>query len=613
MDTREPNSRMDAEKRNFLGMPIDPKIVVLLFFTLIAVLAVAVGAKAVATFDLGGGGHLIRVPGNYSTIQAAINAAGTGDIIQVQPGVYNENLTINKPLTLVADSFDPIDPAKNVTVIDGGGRATAIMIPAGLPQMPVIQGFVIRNSTDGILAYSEFIAEYNYFYSANNLMSYQQGSGGINRNNVYFQAGSNAIRLDNMDRPLMIENNRIMYSTADGIEISLQKGTTPFATAMIDIRNNMIVGNGEDGIQLIQHPGTPEDTNRRFMIAGNLFANNRKAGLGFMSNANTVEDYSAAGLAEAVRAFNNTFYGNDYGISGGGNLVTFNNIIANAITRGTWKVQGAVGSNAVVAYTLFHNNSVHAEQSNLAAGVILDVDPLFVAAPNAGPDGTWGTVDDDFSGLVLQSNSPAVDKGVAQFVANNGEAVPPSPIVFAGAAPDLGWREVGAPIFMTPVATLISSITPPATFTPVALTPSPTATATLASPTPVPATATSTAGIPSPTLTTTPASPTASLTITPTAQLAIQSINPIGAQANTTVIITITGSGFQNGAIVTFEGVQGLPQEVTAVQVQNSSTILVTVNARNDGSSGTQVWDVRITNPDQSTAVLLDAFTVTPG
>ena len=613
MDTREPNSRMDAEKKYFLGMPIDPKIVVLLFFALIAVLAAAVGAKAVATFDLGGGGHLIRVPGNYSTIQAAINAAGTGDIIQVQPGVYNENLTINKPVTLVADSFDPIDPVKNLTVIDGGGRATAIMILAGLPQMPVIQGFVIRNSTDGILAYSEFIAEYNYFYSANNLMSYQQGSGGINRNNVYFQAGSNAIRLDNMDRPLMIENNRIMYSTADGIEISLQKGTTPFATTMIDIRNNMIVGNGEDGIQLIQHPGTPEDSNRRFMIAGNLFASNRKAGLGFMPNANTVEDYSAAGLAEAVRVFNNTFYGNDYGISGGGNLVTFNNIIANSITRGTWKVQGPAGSNAVVAYTLFHNNSVHAEQSNLAAGVILDVDPLFVAAPNAGPDGAWGTVDDDFSGLVLQSSSPAADKGVAQLVANNGEAVPPSPIVFEGAAPDLGWREVGAPIFMTPVATLISSIMPPATFTPAALTPSPTA--TLASPTPFPASATATAtmGIPSATLTANPSSPTASITITPTAQLAIQSINPIGAQANTTVIITITGSGFQNGAIVTFEGGQGLPQEVTAVQVVNSNTIMVTVNARNDGSAGTQVWDIRVTNPDQSTGVLLDAFTVTPG
>ena len=99
METREPNSRMDAEKKNFLGMPIDPKIVVLLFLTLIAVLVVAVGAKAVAMLDLGGGGHLIRVPGNYSTIQAAINAAGSGDIIQVQPGVYNESLTINKPVS----------------------------------------------------------------------------------------------------------------------------------------------------------------------------------------------------------------------------------------------------------------------------------------------------------------------------------------------------------------------------------------------------------------------------------------------------------------------------------------------------------------------------------
>jgi len=94
--------------------------------------------------------------------------------------------------------------------------------------------------------------------------------------------------------------------------------------------------------------------------------------------------------------------------------------------------------------------------------------------------------------------------------------------------------------------------------------------------------------------------------------LAIQSINPIGAQANTTVVITISGSGFQNGAVVNFEGGQGLAQEVVATQVLNSNTIMVTVNVRNDGSVGTQVWDVRVTNPDQSTAVLLDAFTVTP-
>jgi hypothetical protein len=382
---------------------------------------------------------------------------------------------------------------------------------------------------------------------------------------------------------------------------------------MIDIRNNMILGNGGDGIQIIQHPGNPEDTNRRFFIAGNLFANNRKAGLGFMPNANTIEDYTGAGLGEAVRAFNNTFYGNDYGISGGGNLVTFNNIIANSITRGAWKVQSPPGGNAVIAYTLFHNNKIHADQSNLGAGIMLDVDPLFEAAPNAGPDGTWATVDDDFSGLVLRADSPAIDKGVTQYTANNGELVPPSPIaVFAGAAPDLGWREVGAPIFTTPVSTLISSATPIPTMTPVTLTPLPTTTAIVASPTTVIATNTPTsttiAATASPTL-----SPTATFTFTPTPPVSIQSINPIGAQANTTVIITISGSGFQNGAVVTFEGGQGLPQEVLAVQVLNSNTLMVTINARNDGAFGTQVWDIRVTNPDHSTAVLLDAFTVTPG
>src|SRR5215510_1647059 len=130
MNMRE-RIRIDAEKNKFLGFPISPKTVVIMFFALIAALAVVFGAQAVATFDLQGGGNLIKVPGDYPTIQAAINAAGTGDIIQVRPGVYNENITISKPVSLVAESFDQVDPTKNTTVIDGGGRPTTITIPEG--------------------------------------------------------------------------------------------------------------------------------------------------------------------------------------------------------------------------------------------------------------------------------------------------------------------------------------------------------------------------------------------------------------------------------------------------------------------------------------------------
>ena len=76
--------------------------------------------------------------------------------------------------------------------------------------------------------------------------------------------------------------------------------------------------------------------------------------------------------------------------------------------------------------------------------------------------------------------------------------------------------------------------------------------------------------------------------------------------------MTITGSGFQEGALVALEGGQGLPQEVLAVQVVNPTMIVVTMTARNDGTAGIQLWDVRVTNPDSSTAVLEDAFTVVP-
>jgi hypothetical protein len=475
-----------------------------------------------------------------------------------------------------------------------------------MTQMPVIRGFVIRNSMDGIQAASEFIAEFNFFHSATNMVSYQKGGGGYNRNNVYFNASGNAIRLDNTDRPILIENNRIMYSGESGIEISLQNIDIPPALIEIQIWNNMILGNKEDGIQLIDHVGDPQDTNRRFVITGNLIANNNRAGIGLMGNANTLEDYSGADIVEAVRVFNNTFYGNDYGISGGDNLVAFNNIIVNSMNIGVWRVEGPAGANSVVAYTLFYNNSrLEADQSTIGAGILTGLDPLFVAAPNPGPDGAWETVDDDFSGLVLQSTSPAIDKGVPQYVANSGEPIPPYPITgFIGAAPDLGWREFGAPIFMTPTLTPVASFTPLSTVTPVTLTPA--FTFTPVSPTPL--TTTPTPGLP----TALPTIPPATVIATTAVQVTVQGVAPNTAAANATVVLTITGSGFQNGAVVAFEGGLGLPQEVVAVQVLNPTTLAVTVTARNDGSQGNQIWDIRVTNPDASTAVLLDAFTVTP-
>ena len=79
------------------------------------------------------------VPDGYRTIQAAIDAASPGDVIQVRPGTYVENLVVKKwDLTLLG-----ADP--RVTILDGGGRGTVVYAEAAGNFR--LEGFTIQNSS----------------------------------------------------------------------------------------------------------------------------------------------------------------------------------------------------------------------------------------------------------------------------------------------------------------------------------------------------------------------------------------------------------------------------------------------------------------------------------
>jgi parallel beta-helix repeat protein len=83
----------------------------------------------------------IKVPQDYTTIQEAIYQASPGDIIQVSSGTYQENLVINKNLTLQGEN-------KTSTIIEGSGSDYTVI--QALLTTVNISGFTIKNGGNGI-------------------------------------------------------------------------------------------------------------------------------------------------------------------------------------------------------------------------------------------------------------------------------------------------------------------------------------------------------------------------------------------------------------------------------------------------------------------------------
>ena len=78
----------------------------------------------------------INVPGDYSTIQAAIDAAADGDTIIVAAGTYTENITLKDGVILVGAGDD-------VCIIDGNGNGSVITYNSG--DTAQIKNFTITN------------------------------------------------------------------------------------------------------------------------------------------------------------------------------------------------------------------------------------------------------------------------------------------------------------------------------------------------------------------------------------------------------------------------------------------------------------------------------------
>ena len=88
----------------------------------------------------------------------------------------------------------------------------------------------------------------------------------------------------------------------------------------------------------------------------------------------------------------------------------------------------------------------------------------------------------------------------------------------------------------------------------------------------------------------------------------VTGVSPGSMDAGDSISVTIRGSGFAAGATVSLK--PGNAPVVSNVVVVNSSTITVTLTYSGRAPKNPKVFDVRVTNPDSSTGVLADAFTV---
>ncbi len=223
------------------------------FFLVPVTLAALTGGLIVA-----GERRVLDVPGDYPTIQAAVDAAHAGASIRVAAGVYPETILITRPVTIEG-------PEQGDAIIRGeSGRPTVSIIDT---ENVAIRHLTITGGDVGVLV---------------------RGSGSVEiADNKIVDNRLRGVRVVYADaRILRNEISRTSGPYGKGIHIA---NTMSWPASLV--QGNLVEANGSEGII----------TNMaRVIIRDNLVRNNGLRGVGILEmSIATVEDNTIAGNADA--------------------------------------------------------------------------------------------------------------------------------------------------------------------------------------------------------------------------------------------------------------------------------------------------------------------------
>src|SRR5216117_247836 len=128
--------------RNLLPQVQRPVCFVERSFRMAFVLALAAGIFTIVNVEAQATTR--RVPLDYPTVQAGINASGNGDIVLVAPGTYIENINfLGKALTVTSEG------GPQVTTIDASGADSVVAFASEEGPNSILNGFTLQNGRSG--------------------------------------------------------------------------------------------------------------------------------------------------------------------------------------------------------------------------------------------------------------------------------------------------------------------------------------------------------------------------------------------------------------------------------------------------------------------------------
>jgi hypothetical protein len=180
----------------------------------------------------------IRVPADYTTIQAALNAASllTVDTVLVSPGTYNEAVNFNGKRAVLISAGGP-----GVTSIVPPSGSVGVTLVSGETADAVVSGFTVANASTGIsISGASPTIVSNVIVNCGTGVNCNFASPIVSYNQIFGSSG-NALHLNGAATPL-VEGN-IIRTNHGGIGM--------FAAGSPVIRNNFLQGNIGDAMNMV--------------------------------------------------------------------------------------------------------------------------------------------------------------------------------------------------------------------------------------------------------------------------------------------------------------------------------------------------------------------------